>query len=58
MLGPHLMAYLQARWQISVMSAPEKPLVKRTSRSMSTPSSTGDLRRAALKMDLQHRRLS
>ena len=49
----HLMAYLQARWQISVMSAPEKPLVKRTSRSMSTPSSTGDFRRAALKMDLQ-----
>ena len=27
------MAYLQARWQISVMSAPEKPLVCFTSRS-------------------------
>ena len=46
----YLMAYLHARWQISVMSAPEKPFVKRTRRSMSTPSSTGDLRRAALKM--------
>jgi len=31
--GAHLMAYLQARWQISVMSAPEKPLVCFTSRS-------------------------
>ncbi len=27
------MAYLHARWQISVMSAPEKPLVCFTSRS-------------------------
>ena len=39
-----LMAYLQARWQISVMSAPEKPLVYLTSRSKSTSGATGDLR--------------
>lgn len=45
------MAYLQARWQISVMSAPEKPCVKRASVSMSTSAAMGDLRRFALKMD-------
>ena len=46
----HLMAYLQARWQISVMSAPEKPLVCLTRASTSTSSATGDLRRTALKI--------
>ena len=44
------MAYLQARWQISVMSAPLKPWVKRARVSMSTSPAMGDLRRAALKM--------
>lgn len=48
--GPHLMAYLQALWQISVMSAPEKPLVYLTSWLMSTSGATGDLRRAAMKI--------
>ena len=41
------MAYLQARWQISVMSAPEKPLVCFTSRSTSTSGATGDFRSTA-----------
>ena len=41
---------MQARWQISVMSAPEKPLVYLTSRSTSTSGATGDLRRTALKI--------
>ena len=49
-MGGHLMAYLQARWQISVMSAPEKPLVYLTSWARSTSGATGDLRRAALKI--------
>lgn len=42
-----LMADLQALWQISVMSAPEKPCVKRVRVSMSTSGATGDLRRHA-----------
>jgi len=46
----YLMAYLQARWQISVMSAPEKPLVYLTSSAVSTSSATGDLRSTALKI--------
>ena len=33
--------HLQARWQISVMSAPEKPLVYLTRRSISTSGATG-----------------
>jgi len=44
------MAYLQARWQISVMSAPEKPLVCFTSRSTSTSGATGDFRNTACRM--------
>ena len=51
--GADRIAYLQARWQISTMSAPEKPFVKRTRRSMSTSGATGDLRKAAWKMDLR-----
>ena len=43
-------AHLQARWQISVMSAPEKPLVYLTSRSTSTSGATGLLRSTALKI--------
>ena len=43
----HRIAYLQARWQISVMSAPEKPLVCFTSRSTSTSGATGDFRSTA-----------
>ena len=46
----YLMAYLQARWQISVMSAPENPLVYLTRRAVSTSSATGDLRSTALKI--------
>ena len=46
-----LIASLQARWQISVKSAPEKPLVTRARCSISTSGSTGDLRRLALKID-------
>ena len=45
------MAYLTARWQISVISAPEKPWVTLDSRSMSTSGATGDLRSALLKME-------
>ena len=44
------MAYLQARWQISVMSAPEKPAVNLTSVSRSTSGATGDLRSTELKI--------
>merc|ERR1719231_2021919 len=43
-------AYLHARWQISVMSAPEKPFVCLASVSRSRSSARGDLRRFALKM--------
>jgi len=46
----YLMAYLHARWQISVMSAPENPLVYLTSSAVSTSSATGDLRSTALKI--------
>ncbi len=41
---------MHARWQISVMSAPEKPLVYLTSRSWSTSGAMGDLRSTALKI--------
>ena len=57
------MAAFTARWQASVMSAPEKPCVYLTSRSKSTSGATGDLRRQALKICSQaatpkHSRLS
>mmetsp|Transcript_26322 Transcript_26322/g.80952 ORF Transcript_26322/g.80952 Transcript_26322/m.80952 type:complete len:205 (-) Transcript_26322:50-664(-) len=44
-----LTAFLAARWQISAMSAPEKPAVASASCARSTSGSTGALRSAALK---------
>ena len=48
-----LMASLQARWQISVMSAPEKPLVTLARKLRSTSLARGDLRRLALRMEMR-----
>mmetsp|Transcript_4150 Transcript_4150/g.16097 ORF Transcript_4150/g.16097 Transcript_4150/m.16097 type:complete len:276 (+) Transcript_4150:859-1686(+) len=51
-----LIAYFVARWQISVMSAPEKPSVALASLSRSTSGARGDLRRFAPKMDRRESR--
>lgn len=45
------MAALHARWQISVMSAPEKPCVNLTRVSKSTSGAMGDLRSTDLQGD-------
>uniref|UniRef100_A0A8R7K034 Uncharacterized protein n=1 Tax=Triticum urartu TaxID=4572 RepID=A0A8R7K034_TRIUA len=45
-----LMAYLHARWQISMMSAPLNPCVYLASAFRSTSLATGDFLRQALKI--------
>eukprot|EP00962_Isochrysis_galbana_P021853 scaffold6456_cov98-Isochrysis_galbana.AAC.4 len=49
-----LMASLHARWQISVMSAPEKPSVRSAYSSRCTSSSSGDRRVHASKILTRH----